>query len=143
MLRTEQFLLEVELASGQTPLVNQDAAWLMQFADELDQLEDNPSEESMRLRYIAGNLERLDEKLRNLSTNDSYSAGIMEGQRRILAHSNLPPQPSEYQRDLRKLITAHPVTRVPKGMRALDESQPPRKPKLNIKFDLSLLKPKG
>lgn len=97
-----------------TPFVNLDAEWLWELSESF-----RGEPEETRLRTIAGRLERLDEQVRNLASNDAYAAGIIEGKRRYLERSNLPVQFSELSPDLRKAIAETSVqprriTAVPK-----------------------------
>lgn len=131
-------LSEVEPRRRPT-FVNLEAQWLWDYAQELIDIE--PTPELFRLQTIAHHLERFDEQVRGLARNDMYTAGIVEGKRRMLARSNLPIQSVELTPDLAKAVRESKV--VPRRVTPAKPA-PARKPNplsvAGIVLDLSLLK---
>lgn len=96
--------------------VNLDAQFLVELAAEMDG-DEEPDEQTVRLRVIAQRLEHMDEQVRNFAGNPAYEAGIIEGKRRYLMRSNLPIQSVELTPDLAAAVAKSnvPVKRIPSG----------------------------
>jgi hypothetical protein len=106
---------------------------------------------------IAERLERLDERLRNLSSatphtpGRTYADGVRDERLRILGRSNLPTQSVELvgadAETIQRAMAAGRVKKVARGVSGLTEAPAPRKPQVpkypsleGIKIDLSRLK---
>jgi hypothetical protein len=118
--------------------VNLEAQWLWDYAQELIDIE--PAPELYKLQTIAIHLESLDETARNLQSNDIFTAGIIEGKRRMLARSNLPIQSVELTPDLARAVAKSKVQprRVPPGHKATTKKPNPLSV-AGIVLDLSIL----
>ena len=96
-----------------TQFTNLDSQFLFTFAQTLGN-----SPEGVRLAAIAQRLQSLDDKLALAQADGTYAEGVIEGQRRILAKSNLIDSRALSARDGRVLVDSLSIPRprrVPTG----------------------------
>jgi hypothetical protein len=110
--------------------------------------------DQINLFSIAERLERLDERVRNLTAHSpgkTYADGVRDERLRILGRSNLPLQSVELTgadaETIQRAMAAGQVKKVARGVSGLAEAPPARKPQVpkypsleGIKIDLSRLK---
>lgn len=129
--------------------VNIDALWLRTFAETNMRLNEQDEstvsdEDCARLLRIADNIDGLDH-----ANSQAYALGVTEGEARVYARSNLLQESASISkrqgRSLLDILNNTPITKVPMGVRALEDKPAdfnPRKPQakrptLAIDLDLS------
>lgn len=124
--------------------VNIDALWLRSFAESFDHASSDEGEIALRLLRIADNIDRLDH-----ANSQAYALGVTEGEARVYARSNLTPESASISkrqgRSLLDVLNNTPVTKVPMGVRALEDKpadfnarKPQTKARLTLAIDLDL-----
>ena len=117
--------------------INMDAQWLRDLADKIDQSYGDEylglgDYDIARLRNIANNLEKMDERLAaNGHTPLSFDEGFIKGMATVYARSNMPLGGTikpEHAPQVLEALGRAPIRRIPQGVRALDESGLPATP---------------